>query len=623
MPAARALIAGAAILAGAAAPGAPAHDVLDEVPVEVAMAVPRVRLPGSAGVALPEPLPPSEAMRIRRTLESQRNGDAAALDEAALTTGPLAGHVLADRLLRAGTGAGAEPLRAWLARYSGLPDTPAIHALLTRTARGAAPPPAPPAVASLAPGAALAAPDDVDLAGRELLRNPALDRSVLDAARAGDAGRAVRLIAHTRGMDRLYGALLRAEVAQLLFTQGRDAEAFSLAEGAHRQARGAIGLAPYVAGLAAWRMDRAEAARPLFAASYRAPLSSPSRRSAAAFWAARAEMRCHNPDGYDPWMQRAAENPQAFYGLIARRALGLGTGTAKQFAAGTLGEADVDAIAATPQGLRAFGLLQVGQPAQAEAELRQLWAAARERPGFSRSILLVAQVAGLADLAAQLAPLVQTVGEGAAIRLPATRLRPTGGFRVDPALMYGLARLESNFDPDAVSPAGARGLMQIMPATAEQVAQDGAASPRATSPRSASPRAAPSRDVRLHDPATNLDLGQRYLIQLARFESIGGDLIRLLASYNSGPGSYNRWAGTIRHQGDPLLFIESVPTDETRAYIPRALALTWLYAAQLGLPAPSLDEIAAGAWPVFEERLPGQDARPQARPGRGLVAQLR
>ncbi len=128
--------------------------------------------------------------------------------------------------------------------------------------------------------------------------------------------------------------------------------------------------------------------------------------------------------------------------------------------------------------------------------------------------------------------------------------------------------------------------------------------------------------MRLHDPATNLDLGQRYLIQLARFESIGGDLIRLLASYNSGPGSYNRWAGAIRHQGDPLLFIESVPTDETRAYIPRALALTWLYAAQLGLPAPSLDEIAAGAWPVFAERSPEQDTRPQARPGRGLVAQL-
>jgi len=458
-------------------------------------------------------------------------------------------------------------------------------------------------VASLAPSAILVPAEDVDLTGRELSRNPALDRSVMEPARAGRADRAVRLIARTRGLDRLYGAVLRAEVAQVLFTQGRDAEAYALAEGAHRQAHGEIGLAPYIAGLAAWRLERADLARPMFAAAYNAPLTSGSRRSAAAFWAARAELRCHNLPGYAPWMQRAAENPQAFYGLIARRALGLGTGTLKHFAAGTLGEADVEAILATPQGRRAFGLLQVDQGARAEAELRQLWAASREMPGFTRSILLVAQAAGLGDLAAQLAPLVRTVGEGAAIRLPPAQFRPTGGFRIDPALMYGLARLESNFDPDAVSPAGARGLLQIMPITLEQVLRDSPASPRR---------------VRLHDPATNLDLGQRYLLRLARYESIGNDLIRMLASYNAGPGNYLRWADSIRHMGDPLLFIESIPLDETRAYIPRALSLTWLYAAQLGLPAPTLDEIAAGAWPQFEERVPEREVRAT----RGLVAQL-
>ncbi len=569
-------------------------------------------------MALPQPLPPSEAQRIRHVLELQRTG--AGLGEgASLPDGPLTGyvqtghlltgHVLADRLLRLGAAAGAEPLRAWLARYSDLPDAPAIHALLlTQLPRGAAPPPAPPPVPSLSPGAPVTPPDDVDLTGRELDRDPEFDRSVLDTARAGHADGAIRLIAHAHSLDRLYGAVLRAEVAQILFTQGRDREALSLAEDAHRRAGGAFGLAPYVAGLAAWRLDQADVARSMFVASYRAPLSSPSRRSGAAFWAARAELRCHNLAGYSPWMQRAAENPRAFYGLIARRALGLGAGTTRPFAGGTLGQADLDAIAAAPQGNRAFALLQVGQPARAEAELRQLWAATREQPGFSRSIFLVAQAAGLDDLAAQLAPLVQAVGEGAAMRLPTTGFRPTGGFRIDPALMYGLARLESNFDPQAVSRAGARGLMQIMPITLEQVLRD-------------SPAA--SNRVKLHDPATNLDLGQRYLIQLARFDSVAGDLIRLLASYNAGPGSYARWAGTIRHGGDPLLFIESVPLDETRAYIPHALALTWLYAAQLGLPAPSLDEIAAGEWPTFQERAPEADLPRTARASRGLVAQLR
>jgi soluble lytic murein transglycosylase len=52
------------------------------------------------------------------------------------------------------------------------------------------------------------------------------------------------------------------------------------------------------------------------------------------------------------------------------------------------------------------------------------------------------------------------------VRFPLPRLEPPQGFRVDPALLYALARQESNFDPDAVSRAGARGLLQVMPATA-------------------------------------------------------------------------------------------------------------------------------------------------------------
>ena len=112
------------------------------------------------------------------------------------------------------------------------------------------------------------------------------------------------------------------------------------------------------------------------------------------------------------------------------------------------------------------------------------------------------------------------------------------------------------------------------------------------------------RSRTLHDPAVSLDLGQRYLVMLAQYDLIGGDLIRLLASYNSGPGSLGKWIGGIQHNGDPLLFIEAIPNDETRGYIPRALAYTWLYAAELKLPSPSLDDLAVGTWPRFLERKP-------------------
>jgi soluble lytic murein transglycosylase-like protein len=246
----------------------------------------------------------------------------------------------------------------------------------------------------------------------------------------------------------------------------------------------------------------------------------------------------------------------------------------------------VDAVAATPEGLRAFALLQVDQPERAAAELRSLWPAARQSRALARALMLVADEAGLAELAMQFADLLAAADgrprEG--LRFPVPRLRPAHGFQVDPAMVYGLARTESNFDAGLVSRAGARGLLQIMPETASFIAgADMARQARAL----------------LHDPAVNLDLGQRYVAYLAGNEAVNGDLIRLLAAYNSGPAKFARWAPQVQDNGDPLLFIEAIPVDETRAYVPRVLTYTWIYAAQLHLPAASLDELAADAWPRY------------------------
>ena len=281
-------------------------------------------------------------------------------------------------------------------------------------------------------------------------------------------------------------------------------------------------------------------------------------------------------------MRRAAQEKRTFHGLLARSALGLPYGYSRS--RDVLGEADVDAIADTPHGLRAFALLQVGQPERAEAELRGLWPSIQGSAPLRRSLMLVAKAAGLTDLTAQLAALVQ-VADGQPrdeLRFPVPKLKPRGGFRVDPAIVYALTRLESNFDTAAISPVGARGLMQIMPTTAQYIAGD-----------------ATLDSLRLHEPALNLELGQRYVAYLAGHDGLRGDLIRILASYNSGPGSFGRWGPSIRDGGDPLLFIEAIPNTETRRFVQHALAYTWIYAARLELPAPSLAELAAGTFPRF------------------------
>jgi hypothetical protein len=55
----------------------------------------------------------------------------------------------------------------------------------------------------------------------------------------------------------------------------------------------------------------------------------------------------------------------------------------------------------------------------------------------------------------------------------------------------------------------------------------------------------------------------------------------------------------VRDDGDPLLFIEAIPNEQTRVFVQQVLTYTWLYAVRLGLPAPSLDELAAGQFPHF------------------------
>lgn len=602
LPATRAFLAGAAILAGASVTRVDAQTI--SVNDDTAFAVPRLDTRNAAGIALPQPLPPSEAARLRRIFALQQQGemDRASKDITELdTTTPLGhamlGHLLAQRYLSRFTRPPADQLSTWLADYAELPDARAIYALLlTRLPANAAKPQAPSRAAlPLDQGGATGpVPEETEPPSFTLSRNAALDRSVAEAARRGGPAAVEKLLAGQSSLPPLYASQLRGEAAQILFTLNRDQEAYELGFTGMAQCRAqfcpASALAGQMAGLAAWRMGRIELSRAMFDAASRAELTTSALRSASAFWAARAQLRTGHPAAYRSAMQRAAAETRTFYGFLARRVLGIGYG----FGAGggdardLLTIAHLDAVAATDEGLRAFALLQIGQSQRAEAELRQLWPAATSRPDLGRAIMLVAKQAGLLPLASQLADLVEVTDSQPrdATRFPLPRLLPNGGFHVDPAMVYGIARTESNFDTALVSGAGATGLMQIMPDTASfLIGREADGALRGS----------------LRDPGVNLDLGQRYVGYLAQHDAISGDLLKLLAAYNSGPGNFAKWGPSVRDLGDPLLFIEAIPIDETRHFVPRALTYTWIYATRMKLPTPSLDELAAGDWPRYHK----------------------
>jgi soluble lytic murein transglycosylase-like protein len=563
-----------------------------------ALAMVRPPAPNGVSTALPQPLPPSLARRVRQMFAYQQRRDiraalraTARLDDGSPLGSAMLGHVLADRYLGPDSRPDADQLQSWLNRWPDLPDAPAIRRLmLSRLPSGAKPPP-PSAVTDAAntpppPPLDNGESDPEAWEGPALRRNADLDRTMAVFARArGEAG-VLHLLHRTSGLTPLYSAALRGEAARVLFIENRDPEALSIGTGAlhgcgaDSAACAEAALPAYAAGLAAWRMQRITLAGALFGSGWKAALTTPELRSACAYWAARADQRLGNGAASIGWLQRAAAAPETFYGALAQQSLRRHAADGGERAA--LGEADMEAVSATGAGLRAFALLQVGQDDRAAAELNLLWPQARESRPLARAIVLVADAAGLTDTASVFATLLPPSDPAARTlpRLKVPPLHPAGGFRIDPALLYAIARTESNFDASLVSGTGACGILQIMPQTAREVV--GHAVGEA-----------------LYDPATNLDLGQRYIALLSEQDGIGDNLLHLLASYNAGPGGFARWGPAIHDNGDPLLFMEAIPVAETRAYLRRVLSATWLYAQRLHLPAPTLDDLAADRWPRY------------------------
>lgn len=338
-------------------------------------------------------------------------------------------------------------------------------------------------------------------------------------------------------------------------------------------------------GLQAWRRGDMERAARAFEAAATAEDATPWTRSGAAYWAARAHLKGRHPEKVSTWLKSAAEHPRTFYGQLARRALGMES--AFDWSIRPLTEDEANQLLETKRGARALALLQLDKLRLAEDELQALLADAG--PDLAGALVSVSQLANLPSLALKLGTTIQAqYGTTIATALyPVPGWEPAGGFSVDRALLFALMRQESGFNPDAESGAGAAGLMQLMPATAAYIAPE--------------VDAYDGKDERrLLDPVVNISVGQHYVERLLEDENVRGDLFLLAAAYNAGPGNLAKWRKGAGYDQDPLLFIESIPSRETRFFIERVLANLWIYRQRLGQESPSLDAIASGAWPVYD-----------------------
>jgi soluble lytic murein transglycosylase-like protein len=372
----------------------------------------------------------------------------------------------------------------------------------------------------------------------------------------------------------------RAEAAQRVawsyYSVGRDFDARRVADYWRIGAGGEWGSqAAWVSGLASWRMGDCNAA----ARAFREVASTATQRELGAggyYWAARSEQACRRPQAVQGLLIAASASSESFYGLLARETLGTETRIRRPARVSTI------AVERLPNVDRAIELAKIGETGLAEQMLRHQ--AAIGSPSDHPALLEVAKRLSLAGAQFWLATNGQQgVRVEAADRYPAPQWHPVRGWRVDPSLAFAHIIQESSFRTNAVSPAGAVGLMQVRPGSASDEA---AAAGMAFTPAS------------LYDPTYNLEFGQSFIERMRRSPNTGDQLPRVIASYNAGPVPVGRWA-SIPDKGDPLLWIESIPYWETRYYVPAVMRNLWVYQGLSGETQVSLKAIAQHRWPGF------------------------
>ena len=292
-------------------------------------------------------------------------------------------------------------------------------------------------------------------------------------------------------------------------------------------------------------------------------------------------MRCRKPEEAAAPLRLAAGRDETLYGMLAAEQLGMKL--SEQHGEADFTQTDWQRLRDVGNIRVAVGLSEIGEDGLADEVLRH-----QARIGSADTYQPLTRLARDLGLPSTQLWMAYNAPQGGkpepATRFPTPKWTPVGGWKVDPALVYAHALQESVFRTSVVSPAGARGLMQIMPAAAKDHAGDLGYTGNAAD---------------LNKPEVNLAFGQQHLNMLRDQPGTQGLLPKVMAAYNAGILPISRWNSEIKDQGDPLLWIESVPYWETRGYVNIVMRNYWMYERQAGGPSESRMALVQGMWPTF------------------------
>lgn len=394
------------------------------------------------------------------------------------------------------------------------------------------------------------------------------DRALVRAGSASAARTALRATATRYAGDAAVAAPALLLLADLQVDDGNiGGAASSLAElGKRYPSSSQAPLARFRAGLIAWQSSAARAAATFDTLVLKYPKDDEA--AGARYWAGRAYERMgRHADAERRWKEVIAASPYSYYAWLAAGRLET---------KGWVPPAGADMVAHVPSvdsiATRIAALQQLGMDAEARFELDALVDRANAKP--SEAPAIADALIAASEPARGLRVALRAIDRGTPSRALYDAAFPlvhedalreeSRRHELDPALVAGLIRQESSFNPNAVSVAGARGLMQLMPAVGASIAK--------------------SLDYPLWDPAllfdpdVSLELGTAHLASSLKR---GMPTARALAAYNAGASRVARW---IDRPGsaDPELFTEWIPFTETRDYVRIVLRNANIYRALYG-----------------------------------------
>jgi soluble lytic murein transglycosylase len=359
----------------------------------------------------------------------------------------------------------------------------------------------------------------------------------------------------------------RANLARTALRRGEVETAYALAAQnfGNRDSGADYADAEWVAGyIALTRLDDPEAAVGHFR-RFSEAVFTPISLGRAGYWLGLAEAEAGNGEAAEAAFAAAARWQTTFYGQLAAERIGAEPDP------GLVGEAPPDWSALdfvddpVVQAGRLFAL--AGDEARAMLFLRH--AAEGLEPGERAALAQMARDIGLPAVGVRIAK--DAAADGVILMGQYYPLHDMAeaDWPVPTEFALAIARQESEFNPGAVSPAGALGLMQLMPATAQEVT--GALGIDYDRARLTA------------DPIYNATLGTAYLARMLRYYD--GSYVLAAASYNAGPGRVDEWIelyGDPRRPGaDVVIWIETIPFEETRNYVMRVLESLHVYRARL------------------------------------------